>query len=60
VGDIIGERSRVVLEYRLVAMDVLAEHSGLRKALLSRTWVEEERRKVKEVVAAEEEAGTFE
>jgi len=44
----------------LVAMDVLAEYSGLRKALLSRTWVEEERRKVEEVTAAEEGNGAFE
>jgi len=50
--DILEERSRVSMEWKEVAACVREEHSGLRKALLMRTWdVEEE--KEEEVVDAE-------
>jgi len=57
--DIIAERSKVALEWKLVAMDVPADHSGLRKALLSRTWVEDQERAAEEV-PVEDGAGAFE
>jgi len=57
--DIIAERSKVALEWKLVAMDVPADHSGLRKALLSKTWVDDLERAA-EKVPEEDGAGGFE